>query len=38
MSAESTDTKFIVPVKGVEKSIKLDEKAKSELQAYWDDG
>ena len=33
MSAESTDTKFIVPVKGVEKSIKLDEKAKSELQA-----
>ncbi len=33
MSAESTDTKFIVPIKGVEKSIKLDEKAKSELQA-----
>jgi hypothetical protein len=33
MSAESTDTKFIVPIKGVEKSIKLDERAKSELQA-----
>jgi hypothetical protein len=33
MSAESTDTKFIVPIKGVEKSIKLDEKAKSELHA-----
>jgi hypothetical protein len=33
MSAESTDTKFVVPIKGVEKSIKLDERAKSELQA-----
>jgi hypothetical protein len=33
MSAESTDTKFIVPIKGVEKSIKLDDKAKSELHA-----
>ena len=33
MSAESPDTKFIVPIKGVEKSIKLDEKAKSELHA-----
>ena len=33
MSAESPDTKYIVPVKGVEKSIKLDDKAKSELQA-----
>jgi len=33
MSAESTDTKFIVPIKAVEKSIKLDERAKSELQA-----
>ena len=33
MSAESPDTKFIVPIKGVEKSIKLDDKAKSELQA-----
>src|SRR5512133_3646123 len=33
MSAESPDTKYIVPVKGVEKSIKLDDKAKSELQS-----
>jgi hypothetical protein len=33
MSAESPDTKYIVPIKGVEKSIKLDDKAKSELQA-----
>ncbi|CAN5637556.1 hypothetical protein BH18THE1_BH18THE1_07250 [soil metagenome] len=33
MSSESTDTKFIVPIKGVEKSIKLDDKAKSELHA-----
>jgi len=33
MSAGSTDTKFVVPIKGVEKSIKLDERAKSELQA-----
>jgi len=33
MSAESPDIKYIVPVKGVEKNIKLDDKAKSELQA-----
>ena len=33
MSAENPDTKFIVPIKGVEKSIKLDDKAKSELHA-----
>ena len=33
MSAESPDTKYIVPVKAVEKNIKLDDKAKSELQA-----
>jgi hypothetical protein len=33
MSAESTDTKFIVPIKGVVKSINLDDKAKSELHA-----
>ncbi len=33
MSAESPDTKYIVPIKGVEKIIKLDDKAKSELQA-----
>jgi hypothetical protein len=33
MSEEGPDTKYIVPVKGVEKSIKLDDKAKSELQA-----
>ena len=33
MSAEIPDTKYIVPVKGVEKNIKLDDKAKSELQA-----
>src|SRR6266498_5365658 len=33
MSADNSDTKYIVPVKGVEKNIKLDDKAKSELQA-----
>ena len=33
MSEESQDTKYIVPIKGVEKSIKLDDKAKSELHA-----
>ena len=33
MSVESPDIKYIVPVKGVEKNIKLDDKAKSELQA-----
>ncbi|HEY7227140.1 MAG TPA: hypothetical protein VH481_03345 [Nitrososphaeraceae archaeon] len=33
MSVDVPDTKFIVPVKGVEKSIKLDDRAKSELQA-----
>ena len=33
MSAESPDIKYIVPVKGVEKNIKLDDKTKSELQA-----
>jgi hypothetical protein len=33
MSAEIPDTKYIVPVKAVEKNIKLDDKAKSELQA-----
>ena len=33
MSAENPDTKFIVPIKGVEKSIKLYDKAKSELHA-----
>lgn len=33
MSVDVPDTKFLVPVKGVEKSIKLDDRAKSELQA-----
>jgi hypothetical protein len=33
MSVDVPDTKFLVPIKGVEKSIKLDDRAKSELQA-----
>ena len=33
MSVDVPDTKFLVPGKGVEKSIKLDDRAKSELQA-----
>lgn len=33
MSVDVPDTKFLVPIKGVEKTIKLDDRAKSELQA-----
>ena len=33
MSVDVPETKFIVPVKPVEKSIKLDDRAKSELQS-----
>ncbi len=33
MSVDVPDTKFLVPIKGVEKSVKLDDRAKSELQA-----
>ena len=32
MSSENPETKFIVPIKAVEKSIKLDDRAKKELQ------